>query len=177
MGGYGSGQYQTLTRKTTVEECLPLDINQLARAGFFKEDCYGSIVWSNRTTGEVILEMQYNTVKNNPSIIKVGQRGIALWATNKGSRVDKPGKHFLPVITKRPYFGGERFYFTCPLGDCGKRVSKLYLPPNESRFACRHCHNLGYKSQRLSKKHRMIIQDSINQYLARRGLPLSTANI
>lgn len=173
MGGYGSGQYQTPTRKTTVEECLTLDVNALAREGAFKEDIWGTTSWTNQTTGEIILELQFTSYNYQP-MTEPRRRGISLWSTGRGSRAEQPtGQLSIPATIVSPYFGGERFYFTCPMDDCDRRVSKLYLPPNESRFACRHCHNLGYQSQRLSKKHRMIIQDSINQYLARRRLPLA----
>ncbi|MBU4567321.1 MAG: hypothetical protein KKE29_21595 [Proteobacteria bacterium] len=173
MGGYGSGQYQTTNRKTITEECLVLDINALAHAGAFKQSCAGMINWTILSTEEVVLEMQLSTYDIQP-MTEPRSRGISLWSTGRGSRANKPsGKLSIPVTTVRPYFGGERFYFTCPSDDCGRRASKLYLPPNESRFACRHCHNLGYQSQRLSKKHRIIIQESIKQYLARRGLQLA----
>lgn len=173
MGGYGSGQYQTPTRKTTAEECLVLDINALVQAGAFKQSCTGTVNWTILSTGELILEMQLSTYDIQP-MTEPRRRGISLWSTGRGSRANKPpGKLSIPVTTVRPNFGGERLYFTCPSGDCGKRVSKLYLPPNSSRFACRSCHNLGYKSQRLSKAKRMIRNEMINQYLARRGLPLS----
>ena len=63
-------------------------------------------------------------------------------------------------------WGGLRWWFTCPLilGDdaCGRRVAKLYLPPGQRFFGCRHCYNLTYSSQqegvadRLMRKARKI---------------------
>lgn len=175
MGGYGSGQYQTPTRKNTVEECLTLDVNALAREGAFKQDSWGTTSWTNQTTGEIILELQFTTYNYQP-MTEPRRRGISLWGTGRGSRANKPpGKLSIPVTTVRPYFGGERFYFTCPSDDCGKRVSKLYLPPNESHFACRHCRNLSYKSQLLNKAKRGIRNEMINQCLANRGYTLDGA--
>lgn len=41
------------------------------------------------------------------------------------------------------HFGGSRYFAHCPL--CQKRVRTLYLA--ENGFACRHCLQLGYRSQ------------------------------
>jgi len=45
-------------------------------------------------------------------------------------------------------WGGGRWWFTCPLACCGRRVQKLYLPPEAQFFLCRHCHHLEYESRR-----------------------------
>jgi hypothetical protein len=44
-----------------------------------------------------------------------------------------------------PWGGGIKFHLLCA---CGRRCAKLYLPPEEDRFACRHCHRLLYWDQR-----------------------------
>jgi hypothetical protein len=41
-------------------------------------------------------------------------------------------------------FGGFRPWFRCP--SCGRRVSSLFKD-DETRFACRRCHDLAYRSQ------------------------------
>jgi hypothetical protein len=46
-------------------------------------------------------------------------------------------------------FGGVRWWFLCP--DCSRRCAKLYLPPRRD-FACRHCHDLTYRSCNSSKQ-------------------------
>ena len=47
-------------------------------------------------------------------------------------------------------YGGVRWFFECPLiatnHGCGRRASKLYLPPGGSKFACRQCYDLTYSS-------------------------------
>lgn len=52
-------------------------------------------------------------------------------------------------------YGGQRYWFTCPLTKngvyCGRRVAKLYLPPGAKYFGCRHCHDLSYKSRQETK--------------------------
>lgn len=48
-------------------------------------------------------------------------------------------------------FGGKRWWFLCPGQNCGRRVAKLYFPPDKSRYLCRHCHGLSYEGR---QKHR-----------------------
>jgi hypothetical protein len=52
--------------------------------------------------------------------------------------------------TTATQFGGERYWFTCPLivngVACGRRSGKLYLPPGARYFGCRKCHQLSYCS-------------------------------
>lgn len=40
-------------------------------------------------------------------------------------------------------------YFNCA---CGYRAKKLYLPPDETEFKCRKCHNLIYELSTISNK-------------------------
>jgi len=49
-------------------------------------------------------------------------------------------------------FGGRRPWFLCPATGCGKRVAILY---DGVIFACRHCHQLAYASQRETGYDRM----------------------
>ena len=46
------------------------------------------------------------------------------------------------------HFGGVRWWFSCP--ECHLRVGKLYRPPRQQKYACRHCHNLSYRSRQVS---------------------------
>src|SRR3989442_25807 len=52
------------------------------------------------------------------------------------------------------HFGGHRIWLTC--SSCGGRVGRLYLPPGESQWGCRCCHDLGYASQRKGPASRAI---------------------
>jgi hypothetical protein len=47
--------------------------------------------------------------------------------------------------TTRCNYGGNRVWFLCPARGCSRRVAVLYL---SSIFACRHCYQLVYDSQR-----------------------------
>ena len=56
----------------------------------------------------------------------------------------------IPLTTTRPWFGGVRWWFRCPLSSagisCGRRVRKLYLL--DGQLGCRHCHGLAYPTPR-----------------------------
>lgn len=49
-------------------------------------------------------------------------------------------------LNSAPVTFGFRRYLLC---SCGKQANSLYL--KDSRFACRHCHNLAYEITRLKK--------------------------
>ena len=44
---------------------------------------------------------------------------------------------------------GSTMWFIC---DCERHVRKLYLPPRETQFKCRYCHNLVYELTRFNRK-------------------------
>ena len=62
-----------------------------------------------------------------------------------------------------PYFGGLRRWFVCPLlvngQACQRRVGKLYLPPGQKYFGCRHCYDLTYQSCRDSRRFDSLYAD------------------
>ncbi len=65
-----------------------------------------------------------------------------------------PVDQVVPLVWTACQYGGERPWYRCPA--CDRRVSALYLPPDADRFACRHCHDLAYPSQRMSENDRLL---------------------
>ncbi len=57
------------------------------------------------------------------------------------------------ITSTNCYFGGKRYWFTCPLivngHYCGRRVAVLYL--GGRYFGCRHCYDLTYESRNQAK--------------------------
>jgi hypothetical protein len=49
------------------------------------------------------------------------------------------------TYTSLPW-GGNRYWFICPLRGCHNRVRILYIPPGEKNFGCRKCYDLTYQS-------------------------------
>ncbi len=54
-------------------------------------------------------------------------------------------------------FGGRRWWWICPLTKHGppggRRVGKLYLPPDGPAFGCRQCYEVTYTSYQESHKY------------------------
>ena len=51
------------------------------------------------------------------------------------------------------HLGGFRTWFLCPARGCGRRVPVLY---GGGIFACHHCHQLAYESQRVQPHYRAL---------------------
>lgn len=61
------------------------------------------------------------------------------------------------------HYGGQRPWFLCPA--CGRRVAMLYIG-SAGVFACRHCYDLAYASQRERPEDRMARRaDLIRKHL------------
>ena len=61
-----------------------------------------------------------------------------------------PVDYRVQLVTTRPTYGGQRWWFVCPLlrrdGGPPRRVAKLYLPPGERYFGSRAGYGLTYTS-------------------------------
>ncbi len=152
MGGSGSGNWWRRASGYTVEDCLTLDINTLAREGLMvPAGCRGSIDWSNKSTGEKFASVCFElTVKNNES------PNLRLGYTVGSGENKKPVQEAIYLQTTKPHLGGVRWWFTCP--NCGRRAVKLYIPPGAKLFQCRLCYRLTYQSQRECPMYRAISQ-------------------
>ena len=136
MGGFGSGRWQGHQAKDTVEDCYALDGFWCVREGILQNGQSGAIDWRNTATGKVLFGLTYlvNTACDSTLLgYSVAQGGEILV-----SRV--------PLLARRPNFGGIKLWFACP--SCGGRARKIYLAPGRKRFACRRCYRLAYYVQR-----------------------------
>ncbi|MBI2842384.1 MAG: hypothetical protein HYX78_03190 [Armatimonadetes bacterium] len=153
MGGSGSGRRSSYDAKQTVEDCLDLDVNKLARDGMIRRTPWqGSLIWTNTRTGEQIASVGYTCTGSGDD-----------WTLTLNYTVTRRDgeKHDvrlpIPLQTTVPCFGGERWWFTCPLvvrgRSCLRRVGKLYPPPGGLYFGCRRCYDLAYTTCQESHKH------------------------
>jgi len=152
VAGSGSGRYGSYGAKQTVEDCLALSVNRVARGGMIRVTTWQrSLVWTNTGTGEQTASAGYTCTESG------GKRVFALIYTITRHDDEKHDVR-LPIRLQvtRPTFGGARWWFTCPLvvrgRACQRRVGKLYLPPGGLYFGCRHCHDLTYTSCQESHK-------------------------
>ena len=153
MGGYGSG-IRNYGFKTLVEDCLSIgictltsDLNRVDSGGGIR---YGSIYWTRN--GKRIGDIGYQVFKKNSIIVVY----LNYKTTNRITGEEKEFEYPVRVQYTKPYFGGKRYWFTCPLvingKACQRRVGKLYQPPGGDYFGCRHCYDLVYLSSRESHK-------------------------
>ena len=115
------------SRKLTVEECVILDSQELAKKAI---------------RGRFPIEGQ----KTNPTL-NIGLRYIV--SRDEGRKFTDMR---VVLTATRTSFGVLRWWFLCPILKngvlCNRRIGKLYLPPGALYFGCRHCYSLTYKSIR-----------------------------
>ena len=144
MGGYGSGRRRT--RKLTVEECRALSIAHFPLSDSVAQSYSWGILYWKSYTDDTIACVAYNCEARG--------NGSAIVRLSYATRQESKGEIEEPVqaVTTRPYFGGMRWWFVCPLivGGiiCERRVRKLYLPHGGRYFGCRRCYNLTYECVR-----------------------------
>lgn len=142
MGGPGSGSwYRRGTAKRRVEQCDDLDTAFLRQEGWLRPGTVstGPVIWTHTpggTASPITLTTDLSD-RDNPL--------ARLSYTLSGEALNYP----VELVTTCPQFGGVRWWFLCPFRSgnepCGRRVRKLYL--SGRYFACRHCHDLTYKSR------------------------------
>jgi hypothetical protein len=146
MGGYGSGRWHGHQKAVVVERCLTLDVLTLAHAGVFaRTPAVGALGWTHPVTGAQIAALDYTLVATHPAELCL----VLSYTVGPGGH-----KHAVDESIRlqptHPYFGGLRWWFTCPLQtggkNCTRRVRKLYLLPRGCSFGCRHCYHLTYTS-------------------------------
>jgi hypothetical protein len=141
--------------RLTVEACLTFDVGSLKQSlkcvdfpSNSGQICWAGVsVWSNPFADtEAVLGYEVGRIENegllvlaNPELAQPFPASVRLSA-----------EYIIPVTTTRPRIGGLRYWFRCPVEHdgkpCGRRVKKLYLPPDKEIFGCRYCHDLTYRS-------------------------------
>ena len=133
MGGYGSGR--RCSSKDTTSSYIQLDVRWLQRKGFLRPGYDFTLTWSRN--GEIFA---------NINIRSESDRIILIYRHRKYNEDDWQSREY-PVLLewRRCNYGGQRAWFVCPGLGCGRRVAILY---GGRIFACRHCYQLAYASQR-----------------------------
>jgi hypothetical protein len=133
MGGIGSGRRWHWGAKATTDGFRALDVRRWARDGLLQAGRAFSWQWT--TNGEV-----------TGSINVRAETGRVVLDYRSRSGDDWQAQNYPVYLDTTPcHIGGARQWFLCPAKSCGRRVAKLY---GGAIFACRHCHQLAYPSQR-----------------------------
>ena len=131
MGGFGSGRHGG---KSTTGDMHVLDIRKIARAGRLTPG--QSFGWQWTCNGEKIASINMRTDTDRVTLdYRARDRGGEWQAMNYPVRLS-----WTPCT-----YGGQRAWWLCPAVGCGRRVAVLY---GGKVYACRHCHQLAYKTQR-----------------------------
>lgn len=142
-------------KKQTVENCLDINIIWLKKHGYLAQSKSGGISWTNNWGNRRSINI--STFLGRFSFLQLS------YSSNMGG-VTESLKYEVQLLSTPCNYGGERFWFHCPLihngNNCRHRVTTLYLPSNSKYFGCRHCHELTYESRSLGRGHLRIFRDT-----------------
>lgn len=141
MGGFGSGRYP-YSMQTTVSECRSIDVHDLHGEDYLEPGHGGTSSWSR--DGEEIATIGWRITGDEDH-----PRLRLTYSVTTRTGEEHQVNYAVPIVHTECNFGGERPWFQCPgrrREDCGERVGKLYKPPGQLRFLCRHCYDLTYES-------------------------------
>lgn len=133
MGGMGSGRCSG-GGKSTIDDYRLIDVRDWQREGLIASHKAFTYEWSR---GGVVGASIHVRAESDRAILTYRhQRGVHEWK-------DESLSVWLDWTSCN--FGGKRPWFLCPAQGCGRRVAILYCG---GIFACRHCYQLAYPSQR-----------------------------
>ncbi|PLY12834.1 MAG: hypothetical protein C0631_15915 [Sedimenticola sp.] len=141
MGGMGSGRYWYWGAKDTTDDYRSIDVRRWKRDGLLTPNQAFGWQWSR--FGEVVASIRVRTEAG---------RVILNYRHRSGSEEWKDESYPILLDWTACNLGGERPWFRCPARGCGRRVAILY---GGGIFACRHCYQLAYPSQRETDYNRM----------------------
>jgi hypothetical protein len=126
MGRYAS--------RNTTEYHRSLDIRELNRWGLPEVGGWRTITW--REDGEAVASIGVLPCFDH----------LVLRYSHESLNGEREHKEYPVFYTSTLcHYGGVRRWFICPARGCSRRVAVLY---SGSIFACRHCLDLSYESQR-----------------------------
>lgn len=146
MGAFGSGRHCS-SKKTPVENCLTLSVEEFTSGGLLHPRPWGEIRWyrGKEETGSVDYQLRDIGFREGEPIYILTllspliHRGQTIHITQN-----------IPLVTSQLHSGGKRYWFSCP--DCKRRMGRLHLPYGTNYFLCRRCHDLTYMSCQESHK-------------------------
>jgi len=134
MGGKGSGRYWYYGAKETTDDYRSIDVRRWNREGLLVPYKSFKLKWSRH--GKVVASIFIWTEPDQVILNYRHRSGGEDW------REESYPVYFDWTACN---LGGQRPWFLCPARGCGRRVAVLY---GGGIFACRHCHQLAYPSQR-----------------------------
>jgi hypothetical protein len=111
-----------------------LDIRRLQRDGLLKPERSFSWSWwrNGKQTSSIFIKIDTNRI-------------ILRYLNQRNGQNEKLMEYPVQLSWTHCHLGGQRPWFHCPLPGCGRRVALLF---GGAVFACRHCQQLTYESQK-----------------------------
>ena len=134
MGGMGSGRHWHYGAKDTTEDYRSIDVRRWKRDGLLTPN--QTFVWQWTRRGEVMASIRAGAEAD---------RVILTYRHRSGGEDWKDESYPVYLDWTDCHLGGQRPWFLCPARGCRRRVAILY---GGGIFACRHCYELAYPSQR-----------------------------
>lgn len=149
MGGFNSGRDDYATTPT-VEESKVIDVTQFTDA--VEQPGESGVAWKgDRTDPEWWINVHLD---GDPTDDRATALRLKFTVTDRRRDDQREYDYPVPLDYTECNFGGVRPWFRCPGvvngEECNRRVGKLYCPPGQDLFVCRHCYDLGYTSSRTS---------------------------
>ena len=141
MGGYGSGR-RSWSRNVTCDYPR-LDVRTLHRDRLLTVGC--SVGFTCSRNGQAFATI--NLRRESDGVVLIYRH-----CDDHGQNWQSDECAVMLEWTRCNY-GGKRVWFVCPTRACGRRVAVLY---GGGVFACRHCHQLVYESQRMPAHDRAL---------------------
>lgn len=153
MGGIGSGRRYRSDAADSTDDYRSLDVRRWQRDGLLKPTGR-AFSWQWTRHGETVASIQ----------VRAEADRVILDYRHRSGGNDWKDKNYSVQLDWTPCtYGGRRAWFLCPASGCGRRVAILYCG---GIFACRHCYQLAYPSQRETDDDRAARQaDKIRERL------------
>lgn len=145
-------------KRQTVEDSLQLSLSALHQSDLFTEPGREWVVSWGGPGGDATssLGIRYYCSASEQPRVRLSYTIVKGWAEER-----TPVAYAVDLIATPCHFGGRRRWFRCPGIGCGRRVAKLYKPPDATYFLCRYCHGLTYKSR---QRHRNRIHEAFGKF-------------
>ncbi|MBM4208585.1 MAG: hypothetical protein FJ190_11460 [Gammaproteobacteria bacterium] len=134
MGGRGSGKRWHFSANETTDSYRFLDVRRWQRDGLLKPGLAFNWSWSRngKVTASIHVMIEHNRI-------------MLKYRHHHGNEPWRDANYPVYLDWTPCTYGGARAWFLCPAAGCGRRVAILY---GGAVFACRHCYQLTYPSQR-----------------------------
>ena len=130
MGSSSSGNHGG---KRTTTDMRALVVRKVQREGGLEPGETFGCTW--RRGGGIIASVDLKA-ETDCVILDYGRKVDGEWQAKR---------YAVEIAWTACHYGGQRAWWLCPGAGCERRVAVLY---GANALACRHCHDLAYKSQR-----------------------------